>query len=319
MGLIAKPSNSSEPISGLRKYEAADKDALAKRYTPEQLKVIEAGEQSIDLEDVLIQGRPRLDPYRLKYFDDLSHIQPVIDKKPKEKGTIPPNARLLNQKQEADEIAGWIAREWAESEKTAPMSMPEKHDGSSKKQHAASKPTRMDFIRYMEESTSMSGGGKRGTSVIAPALGKIPSVEAMFKKSDEEESVLAIDPAGTYLPLIKQSDLTMVDIQKMTVKILVQHRVVNQTRLGKIQSIYVLAIAGDRNGMLGIGEGKSQENEDAFDKARRAAVRNMQPIPRYENRTIFGTVEGKVSATEVQIMARPPGKWLKPRIYPAFF
>ena len=34
----------------------------------------------------------------------------------------------------------------------------------------------------------------------------------------------------------------------------------------------------------------------------------MQPIPRYEERTIFGEVDGKVSAVEVKLMARPPGK-----------
>jgi ribosomal protein S5 len=31
------------------------------------------------------------------------------------------------------------------------------------------------------------------------------------------------------------------------------------------------------------------------------AIRNMQPIPRYENRTIYGDVKGKVGATELQL------------------
>jgi small subunit ribosomal protein S5 len=33
----------------------------------------------------------------------------------------------------------------------------------------------------------------------------------------------------------------------------------------------------------------------------------MQPILRYEKRTIFGEVNGKVSATELELYARPPG------------
>jgi hypothetical protein len=33
----------------------------------------------------------------------------------------------------------------------------------------------------------------------------------------------------------------------------------------------------------------------------------MQPVPRYENRTIFGDVTGKVGAVELQLMHRPPG------------
>jgi len=95
------------------------------------------------------------------------------------------------------------------------------------------------------------------------------------------------------------------------VKVLVRHRVVNQTRLGKIQSMYVLAVAGNGNGRLGIGEGKATEPDEAMDKARQAAIRNMQPIPRYEQRTIFGEVEGKVAASEVKLMARPPGFGLR--------
>jgi small subunit ribosomal protein S5 len=91
-------------------------------------------------------------------------------------------------------------------------------------------------------------------------------------------------------------------------KILVRHRVVNQTRLGKIASIYCLAVAGNENGRLGIGEAKGQEIEETSSNARIAAIRNMQPIPRYEERTIFGEVEGKVSAAEVKLMSRPPGK-----------
>jgi len=45
--------------------------------------------------------------------------------------------------------------------------------------------------------------------------------------------------------------------------------------------------------------------------ARLAAIRNLQPIPRYEERTIFGDVKGKVSAVEVKLFARPPGFGLR--------
>ena len=36
----------------------------------------------------------------------------------------------------------------------------------------------------------------------------------------------------------------------------------------------------------------------------------MKPVPRYENRTIFGDLEHKVGATKVQLFARPPGTLL---------
>jgi ribosomal protein S5 len=35
----------------------------------------------------------------------------------------------------------------------------------------------------------------------------------------------------------------------------------------------------------------------------------MRPIKRYEQRTIFGTVSGKVGATELELYARPPGMY----------
>jgi small subunit ribosomal protein S5 len=37
------------------------------------------------------------------------------------------------------------------------------------------------------------------------------------------------------------------------------------------------------------------------------AIRNMRPVPRYEERTIYGDVEAKVGASVVQLSARSPG------------
>ncbi|KAL8742979.1 MAG: hypothetical protein Q9184_008169 [Pyrenodesmia sp. 2 TL-2023] len=71
--------------------------------------------------------------------------------------------------------------------------------------------------------------------------------------------------------------------------------------------MYFLAVAGNGRGLVGIGEGKSAEPEEARTQAKNAAIRNMQPIPRYEGRTIYGDVKGKVAATEVELMTRPPG------------
>jgi small subunit ribosomal protein S5 len=42
------------------------------------------------------------------------------------------------------------------------------------------------------------------------------------------------------------------------------------------------------------------------------AMRNMKPIRRYENRTIFGHSTGKVSGTVVEMFTRPPGMLLPP-------
>jgi len=98
------------------------------------------------------------------------------------------------------------------------------------------------------------------------------------------------------------------DLKKLIVRPLVLHRVVDQTRLGKIQKMYSLVVAGNGDGLLGIGEGKSVEILDAQQMATYNAIRNMVPIPRYEHRTTFGRIAVKNGAVEMEVMSRPPGK-----------
>jgi small subunit ribosomal protein S5 len=98
-------------------------------------------------------------------------------------------------------------------------------------------------------------------------------------------------------------------LRSIRVKTLVTHSVTNQTRMGKIRSLYYLTIAGNQDGLLGVGEGKSVEPEEGRKQSIMSAIRNMRPVPRYENRTTFGDLERKVGATKVQLFARPPGKF----------
>ncbi|PPJ56160.1 hypothetical protein CBER1_09174 [Cercospora berteroae] len=138
-------------------------------------------------------------------------------------------------------------------------------------------------------------------STLGAALSNAKSKKDKGRKEDQEET----DPH--MLRLSQQTGLSRDEIRKIRVKNLVSHRVVNQTRMGKIQSLYFLTIAGNQNGMLGIGEGKAAEDEDGRRQAMMNAIRNMKPIPRYEERTIYGEVEGKVGASVVKLSARPPG------------
>ena len=125
------------------------------------------------------------------------------------------------------------------------------------------------------------------------------------KDSAREREAEDLDPR--ILRLSQQTGMTPKEISRLRVKNLVNHRVVNQTRMGKIQSLYFLTIAGNENGMLGIGEGKAAEDEDGRRQAMMNAIRNMRPVPRYEERTIYGDVEAKVGASVVQLSARSPG------------
>lgn len=221
-----------------RPYTEREKQLLSLKYTPEQMKIIEAGEQAISAEDMAQQGRMRTDPMRINYLDDFATMRPVLDR--------PLEAKDL---EEGDLVEG--------------------------------------------ENTST-----RDNKAKAP------------KKDQQQEE--ETDPH--MLRLSQQTGMTRDEIRRIRVKNLVSHRVVNQTRMGKIQSLYFLTIAGNQDGMVGVGEGKAAEDEDGRRQAMMNAIRNMKPIPRYEERTIFGDVEGKVGATVVQLSARPPGKRLQPHI-----
>ena len=106
------------------------------------------------------------------------------------------------------------------------------------------------------------------------------------------------------------------DILSLFTKPLVSRFVVNQTRLGKVRSASVMVIAGNGNGRLGLGMAKSADFGTASMAARALAIRNMKPIRRYENRTIYGTVKVKISGTIVELRARPPGMFRFPFTHP---
>ena len=224
-----------------RAYTAREKQLLALKYTPEQMKVIEAGEQAISPKDMAQQGRIRTDPMRIKYLDDFATMRPVLDRPLTE----------AERKGEDDELV-------------------EGENRSTRKQP---------------------------------------------KAKTKDDQVEETDPH--MLRLCQQTGMTKDQIRRIRVKNLVSHRVVNQTRMGKIQSLYYLTIAGNQDGMVGIGEGKAAEDEDGRRQAMMNAIRNMKPVPRYEERTIFGEVEGKVGAAVVRLSSRPPGMFsTSPHIAP---
>lgn len=91
---------------------------------------------------------------------------------------------------------------------------------------------------------------------------------------------------------------------------LITKRVVQQTGKGKQPSFYSLVVVGNGRGMVGYGEGKDINVPRSIDKAFVAAVKSMDRVDRFENRTLWGQLEGKFGATHIIMRARPSGHGL---------
>ena len=282
MGMTVSRTISPQKRMVIERYTPEEKARLSERYTPEQIAAIEAGEDAIDPKDLEQQGTLRNDPLSPNYLDDFSIHHPVVDRpKRAPESNHDPNLRLKTQDEFVQEIADYI------------KSLPEDAE-----------PDTVDWMRFMDNQRVTVGkeaAEHHTPSSLAPALPKIDALQPTIVREDTNP---------TLQRLMRQTGFDEKQIERFRVKVLVHHRVVNQTRMGKQQKEYYLTIAGNERGMLGIGEGKSAEPEDAMRQARFNAIRNLTPIPRYEERTIFGDVRGKVAGTVVELMTRPPGMFL---------
>lgn len=327
MGLVEKQIE--QKSKAFKDYTPRERQLLALKYTPEQLKAIEAGEQAINVQDVVTQGKWRRDPWSLNYIDDLSKVQPLIDKPiraPDE--DIDPDIRPRSDDEIAERFGRHMDRFTQLSEDFEARQDGYETDDTGDLDEKMKELNIREDMRPQERMERLKGLAEFGEGPNAQAYferfvsnannffyspkGKLNSqsdtlAPEMPKYKDQRLTVENDDEDPHMDRLMKQTGLNKDDIRKIRVKSLVDHRVVNQTRMGKIQSYYFLTIAGNGNGMLGIGEGKAAEPEDGKRQAMMAAIRNMKPIPRYENRTIFGEVEGKVSASVVKLSSRPPG------------
>ena len=283
-----KSKRGREPIN-LQSYSEKDWEDLAKIYTPEQLEAIKAGEESVNKSDLAKQGTIREDSFALPYFDDLAYVHPVVDKPIRApESNYDPDLRYKEEDELLDDVVDWA-------------------------QNLPNEPQRSDWTNFQEKLRLTVGkeeAERNSRSYMSPEL---PVIEGLPRHSDADD----IEPAMRRL--MKQTGYSLEEIRKFRIRVMVFHQVRNTTRMGKIESMYFLAVAGNGKGLLGIGEGKSVEIDDARTQACMAAVRNMVPIPRYEDRTIFGDVKAKVGATTVEVMSRPPGNVFLSFFLPIYF
>ncbi|KAN0081047.1 Ribosomal protein S5, C-terminal domain containing protein [Elaphomyces granulatus] len=282
--------------SDFKPYTEEEKSRLSEEYSPSQIAAIEAGEAAIDPKDMAEQFAVRRDPMKFHYLDDFSTIEPVVDKHIRAPASNSDyNARLKDE----DELMDDFARYFRE--------MPENA-------------TAADWVRFVESLRLTIG---KEENELNPSSALVPDLfepgESLSKDPQPVESLKTThgqekpseEMTDALKKLLQATGYTLDTIRSLKLKTLVSHAVVNQTRLGKIRRQYCLSIAGNGNGLLGIGEAKSEESSDAMTQSRYRAIRNMHPILRYENRTIFGDVRGKVGAVELKLMTCPPGFGLR--------
>lgn len=181
-----------------------------------------------------------------------------------------------------------------EKEMQAQLDNIERHDDV-----ASISPTGMELI------ADGPAGTIRAHSAESLEFGKIPGVAGLYKLPNPDEE--GADDDGAYQEIQRLTGMSLYELQSLFNKVLVTRFVHNQTRLGKVRSLSVLAICGNGNGRLGMAMAKSTEPEVATQTAKLLAIRNMKPVRRYENRTVYGNVKAKVSGTVVELFARPPG------------
>jgi small subunit ribosomal protein S5 len=88
---------------------------------------------------------------------------------------------------------------------------------------------------------------------------------------------------------------------------LVEKRVQHQTGKGRIASFYALTVVGNGKGLMGYGEGKGEDINIAREKSFTQAVRSMDTVDRFEERTLWYTLNTKFGATKVIMRPRPVG------------
>ncbi|KAI8947838.1 37S ribosomal protein S5 [Xylaria longipes] len=308
MGLVTPEKIDEFTKETFPQYTPEELEVLRKRYTPEQMAALEAGEAAINPKDLTIQGRLRTDPYRPPYLDDFSRILPVVDKQPRPHPPPPEKVKFMSPEEHANDLAKVI-------EDLIPKDV--NFEGMTDEQIEAVLEEKVDFnmaeAKYFDEHSALTGYDKPSNSAVAPSLGKnLRGVAGMYKAPVDPEDK-GLDDEGVFQDLKRKTNFNVKDILRLNGNAMrLVHRIVtNQTRLGKIQRHWILAIAGNKDGRLGIGEAKSVELPSAMNKAKQLAIRNMQPIPRYEDRTIFGEVQAKVGATIVKLESRPPGFGLR--------
>ncbi|RMZ85657.1 hypothetical protein DV737_g635, partial [Chaetothyriales sp. CBS 132003] len=270
-------------------------------YSPEQVAAIRAAEKVIPKGKFSNGVGPwRSDPWAPDYVDNYTEIDPVIDKprraplenldddlRPRTREELQDAIMEAAEKHKKElklgEYAEMADGEDDVTEEAITRFIQDVRLTVGKEEAEFSNLTAMapSVPSPSEAAPSPRGGEKKGGRGKAEAQQELDDGAAASRgrrgaDSGQEEASPAL------LRLMQMTGYSREQLAKLRVKSIITHRVANQTP--KLQSQY-------------------------------RAIRNMQPILRYENRTIFGDLKGKVGATELELYARPPGFGLRCQQY----
>lgn len=153
-------------------------------------------------------------------------------------------------------------------------------------------------------------GGKvtvRNEESIFKAAREAGAVEPGERDSEVQET--STDEEG--YSVLNHLPLSRSEMANLHYYPLFTRRITLQTGKGKIHRQYSLVVVGNGNGLVGYGEGKDEELPRATDKAYAEAVRNMDYVERFENRTVWTETQTKLGATRIILRPRPLGFGLR--------
>jgi small subunit ribosomal protein S5 len=136
-----------------------------------------------------------------------------------------------------------------------------------------------------------------------------PGKEVGAKREVEENEDQDQDEGGVvedehYAPILP---LNRWELERLHRFPLIRRRVTQQTGKGKIHRRGVLVVVGNGDGLVGYGEAKHDDPTRASNRAFAMAVRSMDYVDRFENRTIWTELSSKLGATRIILRPRPVG------------
>jgi small subunit ribosomal protein S5 len=141
-------------------------------------------------------------------------------------------------------------------------------------------------------------GGKvtvRNETSVFKAIKQAEAAE--FGERDSEAKEVSTDDEG--YSVLNHLQLSRTEMTNLRYYSLFTRRITQQTGKGKIHRKYSLVVVGNGNGLVGYGEGKDEELPRATDKAYAEAIRNMDYVKRFENRTVWTETQTKLGATRI--------------------